>query len=359
MDRALVVDDDRSWQQILSEILSEEGMQVDLANNLTAAVALISQQSHRLAVIDLSLGGDDHHNQDGLYILRELGRHDPACVSILLTGFATVEIAVSVLTDLGAYTCLRKEIFHRGQFRELVHRALANPPTFLTGQSGSAGMDDEQVSASRFTLAPTALVVEDDAGWRSIFQELLTDAGYQVRLCSSYGEALGCLRREDYVLAVADLSLEGSVLPELTDGKDTDPPLDGMRLLANLHADSIPTVVVSGVASPEDIERVYAEQDIFAFLEKQSFERRIFLQTIREAAQSRTYPAGLDRLTVREMEVLRMLSQGLTNKEIAEHLVITPNTVKRHLKAVFEKLGVHTRSAAAALAVNWFGIKPT
>jgi DNA-binding NarL/FixJ family response regulator len=42
----------------------------------------------------------------------------------------------------------------------------------------------------------------------------------------------------------------------------------------------------------------------------------------------------------------------MTNKEIAEKLVITTNTVKRHLKSVFEKLDVHTRSAAAAKAVG-------
>jgi DNA-binding NarL/FixJ family response regulator len=46
--------------------------------------------------------------------------------------------------------------------------------------------------------------------------------------------------------------------------------------------------------------------------------------------------------------VLDLLAQGLTNKEIAERLVITTNTVKRHLKAVFEKLDVHTRFAATA-----------
>ena len=47
-----------------------------------------------------------------------------------------------------------------------------------------------------------------------------------------------------------------------------------------------------------------------------------------------------------------MLAQGLTNKEIAERLVITTNTVKRHLKAIFEKLDVHTRSAATAKAAG-------
>jgi RNA polymerase sigma factor (sigma-70 family) len=60
----------------------------------------------------------------------------------------------------------------------------------------------------------------------------------------------------------------------------------------------------------------------------------------------------LNALTDREREVLVLLAQGLANKEIAEKLVITTNTVKRHLKAIFEKLDVHTRSAATAKATG-------
>jgi RNA polymerase sigma factor (sigma-70 family) len=57
-------------------------------------------------------------------------------------------------------------------------------------------------------------------------------------------------------------------------------------------------------------------------------------------------------LTEREREVLALLAGGMTNKEIAERLVVTTNTVKRHLKAIFEKLDVHTRSAAAGKAIS-------
>ncbi|NMB87476.1 MAG: helix-turn-helix transcriptional regulator [Chloroflexi bacterium] len=59
----------------------------------------------------------------------------------------------------------------------------------------------------------------------------------------------------------------------------------------------------------------------------------------------------LDILTDREREVLELLAQGMTNKEIAEMLFISTNTVKRHIKAIFEKLDIHTRSAAAAKAL--------
>ena len=67
-----------------------------------------------------------------------------------------------------------------------------------------------------------------------------------------------------------------------------------------------------------------------------------------EARISTHSESELSILTGREREVLDLLAQGLTNKEIADKLFITINTVKRHLKAIFEKLEVHTRSAAAA-----------
>jgi DNA-binding NarL/FixJ family response regulator len=198
------------------------------------------------------------------------------------------------------------------------------------------------------------LVVEDDAGWRCILSELLTDVGYQVRLCSSFGEALGCLRREKYALAVVDLSLAKSVgtAADLWGRDLPEQNLDGYRLLACTRAAGIPTLVVSGVATPADVERAYTEHAIFAFVEKQTFDRRTFLRTVKEAQVAAITGNDLDCLTRRERQVLELLAQGLTNKEMAETLFITTNTVKRHLKAIFEKLAVHTRSAAAAKAIS-------
>ena len=57
-------------------------------------------------------------------------------------------------------------------------------------------------------------------------------------------------------------------------------------------------------------------------------------------------------LTPREMEVLRLLALGLTNPQIAERLVISPQTVHAHLRSLYSKLGVTTRSAATRFAVE-------
>jgi ATP/maltotriose-dependent transcriptional regulator MalT len=62
-----------------------------------------------------------------------------------------------------------------------------------------------------------------------------------------------------------------------------------------------------------------------------------------------TYPDGL---TGREVEVLRLLAQGLTDAQIAEHLVISPRTVNTHLTAIYGKIQVSSRSAATRYAIE-------
>src|SRR5688572_28879579 len=131
--RALVVEDDRSWQQIISEILTDCGLEVDITTNLEEATLALKAQPHRVAVVDLSLAPNDHNNYDGLRVLDAIRRLDPNCRAILLTGYATVELAVTALTDYGAFTFLRKESFQRSQFRDFVYRILVSPP-ILTAQ---------------------------------------------------------------------------------------------------------------------------------------------------------------------------------------------------------------------------------
>jgi len=354
---ALVVEDDRSWQQILTEILTDCDLEVTGTNNLDDAIFELKTRPHRLAIVDLSLSPNDHNNFDGLRVLDAVRKLDPGCRTVLLTGFATVELAVTALTDYGAFTFLRKESFNRGQFRELISRVLASAPppgsprqVEAVNQEPANRFKSHTEPARQEAIRGKALVVEDDAGWRSIIEELLTDAGYQVRVCASYGDGLGYLRREKISLAVVDLLLNGSI-SNLWDQRIPSENMEGYQLLASTHASNVPTIVVSGVASPEDIKRAYAEQSIFAYLEKQAFDRSSFLKLVEEAARYQSAGTELSTLTDREREVFDLLAQGMTNKEIAEKLVITTNTVKRHLKSVFEKLDVHTRSAAAAKAV--------
>lgn len=348
--RAIVIEDDSSWQQILREILSDSGLAVDVADNLEDALKILKAEPHRLALVDLSLESSDHNNEDGLRVLEGIKRLDPDCKSILLTGFATVELAVSVLTEYGAFSFMRKENFNRAQFRDLIDQALVAAPKSDPDVAEPKKINvnkSQKLSQASNQTGSRVLVVEDDAGWRSILSELITDVGLEVRVCSSYGDALGALRRETFSLAVVDLSLTADLV---WDDSPTSDLLEGYSLLANTHTAGIPTIVVSGVVSVDEIQRAYNEHSVFAYLEKQAFDRNNFRRLVREAIATGSSLSELNQLTQREREVFDLLAKGMTNKEIADVLVITNNTVKRHLKAVFEKLDVHTRAAALSKA---------
>lgn len=64
----------------------------------------------------------------------------------------------------------------------------------------------------------------------------------------------------------------------------------------------------------------------------------------------RQAPSFVDSLTRRQLEVLECLAQGMSRAEIAEHLVLSPHTVRTHVQQVLRKAGVHSTLAAMALA---------
>jgi DNA-binding CsgD family transcriptional regulator len=71
-----------------------------------------------------------------------------------------------------------------------------------------------------------------------------------------------------------------------------------------------------------------------------------------ESLRSGAKPAAEHGLTEREVEVLRLVAEGRSNREIAAVLVISEHTVARHLQNIFAKLGVSSRTAASAFALS-------
>ena len=71
--------------------------------------------------------------------------------------------------------------------------------------------------------------------------------------------------------------------------------------------------------------------------------------TVSPPLKASIYPDGL---TAREVEVLRLVAQGLADAQVAQHLVISPHTVNTHLKSIYGKLQVTSRSAATRYALE-------
>lgn len=114
------------------------------------------------------------------------------------------------------------------------------------------------------------------------------------------------------------------------------------------------------LAEPEGYVRVFADEGApMARLLRRMFTRssatdyvRRLLDTLGESAPI-DLPVATnlpDPLSSRELEVLRLIAEGATNKEIADELVLTVNTVKKHISNIFEKLHASNRTQAIARA---------
>lgn len=347
--RVLVVEDDPSWQEILVELLGDLGLTVRAAGSREQAILALDDGPFELALLDISLRGRDHDNQDGLRVLEHFRARYPHVPAVVLTGYATVDLAISSLTALGATDFLRKEQFDRRRFQETVRRVLGAqtaPGTErpVAGSAPPAGRDRAATA--------NVLVVEDNPAWQSIYEELLAELPAGMALAVSYGEARGLLQRSRYDAAVVDLRLASSLAP--------DQNRDGFHILRLTHDAALTTIVVSALGQPQDIDRAYEEFGVFAFFDKEGFQRGIFLETLQDAIRrpGSTLPEGsgegpVNDLTERQREVLVLLARGMTNNEIASELFVSVNTVKKHVLAIFATLGVNTRAAAAAVAARY------
>jgi DNA-binding CsgD family transcriptional regulator len=102
--------------------------------------------------------------------------------------------------------------------------------------------------------------------------------------------------------------------------------------------------------SPEQAARALAGEARAGRLDREAVEQVATAAGQRTAARLRgEWPAALSE---REVEVLCLLARGLSNKQIAARLVISPRTAQHHVEHIFEKTGVSTRAAAAVFAVE-------
>lgn len=72
-------------------------------------------------------------------------------------------------------------------------------------------------------------------------------------------------------------------------------------------------------------------------------------------AKGRAGPRATGLLSRRETDVLRLLADGLSNREIAERLFISPKTAEHHVSRIYSKVGLSTRAEAAAYATRNLG----
>ena len=89
-----------------------------------------------------------------------------------------------------------------------------------------------------------------------------------------------------------------------------------------------------------------------------SVTRRLIESFVRDGRQTREPPPVLDELTPREREILQLVARGLSNKEIADQLVVSSTTIKTHVGRVLMKLALRDRIQAVVFAYENGVIRP-
>ena len=199
------------------------------------------------------------------------------------------------------------------------------------------------------------LVVDDHAVARAGLTAVLRgiEGGVEVVEASTAAEALRIAHAQPELdAAFIDLSL---------------PDGDGIRLLRALvdQSPQLPVIVVSASENPVDARRALAAGAL-GYVPK-SAPARTIVSAFRFVLEGNTYvppllvgehDAPAARLTARQREILELLCEGLSNKEICGKLDLSEKTVKAHLTAVFKALNVEGR-AQATLAARALGLSPT
>lgn len=195
------------------------------------------------------------------------------------------------------------------------------------------------------------LIVEDEPVIASDIEMTLAGDDFQVvGIAYNSTKAIDLLHRVQPDIVLLDIAIRGD-----KDG------IDIAGIINDRYA--IPFIYVTSFADRDTLDRAKAtlpsgyivkpfkDRDIISAIEMAIYRH--------SAANARSFPALHDMLkkyplTAGEYQVLRCVWEGKTNQQVTEDLGISVNTVKTHLKSIFVKLSVRTRSEAIAILRQHF-----
>ena len=207
------------------------------------------------------------------------------------------------------------------------------------------------------------LLVEDHASFRQTLAFVFDkEPGYEVvAQAGTLAEARGEMDGLEADLGVIDLSLPDGEGTELIEElREANPDFAALVLTASLdraeHARAVEAGAAGVLHKSADVdtildatrrlgegETLLSEDELIALL-------RLAGQNREEEVEAR---ASIEQITPREREVLQMLAEGLSNKEIAAKLHMSVDTERTHMMNILNKMGVHSRIQALVFAARY------
>jgi DNA-binding NarL/FixJ family response regulator len=190
-------------------------------------------------------------------------------------------------------------------------------------------------------MSDKILVADDDPDSRRAIAEALGRAGHQMAVAADGDEALAIAARDRPALVIAEVLLPGASGYELC------------RAVKDRYGSGTPVILVSGRRTePADrLAGLLIGADDYVIKPVLPAELVVRVQHLLEGPGPGEL-GGVEDLTPRERAVMDLLTEGLSQVQIAERLVIAQRTVAKHIEHILAKLRVHTRAQAVALALR-------
>jgi DNA-binding NarL/FixJ family response regulator len=200
--------------------------------------------------------------------------------------------------------------------------------------------DPNRLAPPEAASAAPILIVDDDASARAEVASALERLRRPLTEAATAEQAIEAAERERPAAVITEVLLPAISGYELC------------RVLKDRYGSGLPIIFVSGLRThPADrVAGLLIGADDYLVKPVQPDELLVRVRHLMEHSQhTNVERAGL---TLREQEVLGLLTDGFQQGEIAERLVITQRTVGKHVEHILHKLGVHTRTQAVAVALR-------
>jgi len=197
----------------------------------------------------------------------------------------------------------------------------------------------------------TAVVVDHHPHWlEAIEQALVTASVETVAKTTSLAEATGLIEQLEPDLVVVELAIREGETTGLAWLAETSSRFTGLKVIVLSSSDD-PAEIEAALACGASVYIVKrAHPADVAVAVRQVYERSLYLRGRQPLGKPPVPEADQLGLTKRELEILGLTAEGLSNKSIAKQLWVTEQTVKHHLSNVYRKLGVSNRTAASRVA---------
>jgi DNA-binding NarL/FixJ family response regulator len=219
-------------------------------------------------------------------------------------------------------------------------------------------MDADNEEASKAMNQVRVIIVDDHAIWRGGLRSLLSGTEFTVVAEGVDGQdAVPLVQEHNADLLLMDIRMQNTDgLVALTQVKAMFPKLPVILLTTYENPTFVARALSGGAAGYllKGVERDDLLATMRAVLAGDStLNRDDFLRALRSTGPMTGAQMDIpEPLTIREEEVLRLVTTGLSNKEIAALLFISDGTVKSHVEHILRKLGVSDRAQAAVWAVR-------